>query len=314
MSKLGRIYRKGPPVNVVTTNTISNNISGSPRIAIVQGGAWGDNINSTLMFKPIKAHYPNCRLDVHTSTVYGNAFHNNPLIDNLLEYQTSDKNSSIDIARSLPPSLRDYDIISAPHPMFNPDKWSSRNHQEWGENLIFAWVRAIEDMSVPYDKLETILQLTQNETANARNFVAGKINNILMEIHGDSGQTFWNPSWTMAVGAYLCDKGYNLFISHKPMRGDIAALLQQYPQNIHWAGNLSIRECAEVFNHCVAFISVSSGLSNACNTNWCKKNIKWFEVVNSITCSSAAIRRDDKTFWYDNDVNRFIAELRRNGI
>lgn len=292
-----------------------SNQSGSPKIAIVQGGAWGDNINSTLMFKPIKDKYPECRLDVHTSTLYSSAFDNNPHIDNIITYETYDKNSSIDLARTLPERLN-YDIIKAPHPMFNPDKWSSALHQEWGENLIFSWVRALEEMDVEYKQLETVLRLTQDEIDRARRFLSSINNNrknVLMEIFGESGQTFWDHTWTIAVGEHLAKNGHNVLISHKGMKGDIQWLKDRH-SNVHWIGDYSIRECAEIFNHCEGFISVSSGLSNACNTNWCKKDIKWFEVVNSITCSSAAIRKDGKSFIHSNDINAFINKLKEQNL
>lgn len=303
-----RIYRnpvkpKQPEKPKMTVEIPRYTHDETKKIAIIQGGAWGDNINSTLMLIPLKNHFKDSIIDIHTSNIYGNAFDNNPYVDNVLKHKCHDKNDAINLAKSLPSKLQEsnYDIISTPHPVFNHDKWSSAQHPEWGENLIFAWVRAIEDLSVPYDKLETVLKLTDAEIKRAND----KLNNIpkdkkkvLMEIHGESGQTPWNPHWTKTVGSYLCDRGCVLLISHKGMREDIKYLSDRYRSQIFYVGDLSIRECAEVFNNSDAFISVSSGLSNACNTNWCKKSVKWFEVVNSITCSSAAIRSDNKTFWH----------------
>lgn len=289
------------------------------KIAIVQGGAWGDNINSTLMLKPLKNHFKNSIIDIHTSVNYSSAYHNNPYINNIIQYPCYDKNSAINLAISVPPLLvnSNYNIVCAPHPMFNPDRWSSINHPNWGENLIFAWVRALEVLDVPYgDTLETILVLTNDEKSKAINKIKPFENDTrfknLMEIHGESGQTFWNHDWTERVVRKLASMNQIVFISHGGLTNQIQDLQSSYPSNVIYVGDLSIRECAHIFNYCDRFLSVSSGLSNACNTNHCKKDIQWIETVNSITCSSAAIRKDNKVFWHENDLNKFIEYLSTN--
>lgn len=293
------------------------------KIAIVQPGAYGDNINSTLMLKPIKKKYPDCIIDVHTSSAYHTAFLNNPYITNIIQYAASTKEEALHLLMTIPPQIQNsnYDMIFVPHPMVNVDKWSCALHQEWGENLIFAWVRALEDRSIPYDiPLETIIQLTDFEIARVNAFRQSVHNmqhrrNILMEIHGESGQTFWDHNWTIGVGKHLLSsRDSNLFISHKTYRDDIKYLQQQYPNHVYWVGSLTLRECAELFNHCQLFVSISSGLSNACNTTMCRRDVQWVEVVNSRTCSSAAIRSDGKLFWHDNNLQRFIAGLTERGI
>lgn len=288
---------------------------GRKKIAIIQGGAWGDNINSTLMLHPLKQHFDDPIIDIHTSDLYSSAFYNNPHINNIIQYKCQDKNHAISLAKSIPSKLQDsnYDIISAPHPMYHPGDWSSIKHPEWGENLIFSWVRAIENLGISCDNPETILKLTNEEvakTTDLMSIIPKNRKNVLMEIHGESGQTPWNHHWTIAVGEYLCQNNCNLLISHKERRDDILHLYNKYKSQVYWIGNLSIRECAEVYNRSDLFISVSSGLSNACNTNWCKNRPQWLEVVNSITCSSAAIRKEGKKFWHGN-LNGFI-ELLKN--
>lgn len=278
------------------------------------------------MLKPLRAKYgPTAVIDVHTSNLYGDAFHNNPLITNLIRYRAGDKNSAIHLATAdhIPKHIKDsgYDLVLNPHPMYNNDKWSCSTHQELGENLIFAWVRALEDNGVPYTlPLESILVLTEAEIANvakyreqARTMAIRK--NVLMEVQGESGQSFWNGDWTDKVVRHLIrNNDTNVFISLRSFPANIAALQKQFPGHIHWAGSLSIRECAELFNFCQTFFSVSSGLSNACNTSWCKKDIRWIEVVNSLTCSSAAIRKDGKTFWHHNNVGDLINMLTESGL
>lgn len=283
--------------------------------AIVQGGAWGDNINSTLMLQPIKSAFPNSKIHVYTSDIYSSAFENNSYIDKLILYKCLDKNQAINLTIAIPPLISNmgYKHIFAPHPMFNPSSWSCINHPEWGENLIFSWVRALEDFGIGYDKLQTVLQPTESEMTRASSFFESTPSRtrykILMETFGESGQTFFDFRWLDKVVRLLASKNHIVYISNKNRNNVINALEDQYPNNVVFAGNLSIRECAVLFNNCDCFISVSSGLSNACNTNCCKTNIKWIEVVNSITCSSAAIRKDDKTFWHNNDLDKFCQFL-----
>ena len=292
------------------------------KIAIIQTGSWGDNINSTLMLKPLKQKFPDSIIDVHTSTTYASAFKNNPYINNLIQYQANDKNEALHLTLTIPPMLmgHNYNITYAPHPMFNPENWTSINHPEIGDNLICAWIRALEHTDVPYTMpLETILQLTDEEVNRVQEYcqhVPDMQNRraILMEISGESGQTFWSPSWTIEVSKYLLNGSTNLFISRKNDSNDVQELRALAPGCVHFVGQLSIRECAELFNRCHAFFSVSSGLSNACGTNWCKKDIKWFEVVNSPAVTSAPIRKEVKTFWYINDCDKFIEILKSKGV
>lgn len=290
------------------------------KIAIIQTGSWGDNINSTLMLRPIKKKFGSSVIDVYTSTLYGSAFHNNSYINNLIEYRADTKNDALHLTLTIPEQLvgRNYDLILSSHPMFNHGNWNSINHPELGDNLIYAWVRALEHNNIPYDMpLETILELTRKEIENVLEYmynIRPATRNILMEVSGESGQTFWNPNWTIEVSKYLLDGNTNLFISRKNDSDDIQELERWAPNNVFFVGHLTIRECAELFNHCQVFFSVSSGLSNACNTNWCKKDIKWFETVNSPAVTSAPVRSSGKVFWYKDDIGAFISMLKDNQI
>src|SRR5262249_27267709 len=117
------------------------------RIAIIQPGCWGDNINSTLMLKPLKDRYINSTIDILTTTSYAFAFYNNPLIDKIIEFQSTSKNHALDHMFRIPDIIQHvgYDVIFNPHPMRNPDKWTSIHHGHLGTNLICAWVRALEE-------------------------------------------------------------------------------------------------------------------------------------------------------------------------
>ena len=294
------------------------------KIALVQTGCWGDNVNSTLMFQPIMNHYKNkCLIDVYTSVRYASAFYNNPLINKIIKYAAADKESSLHLTLTIPDDIknRGYDKIFIPHPMFNPGNWASIKHEELGENLIYAWVNALESAGIECPMPpQSILKLTENETNKISNFCK-KIpdfkdkRNVLMECHGESGQTFWNDSWTYEVGDYLLqDPNTNLFISCIHTCHHVDALKIKAPGRVYFVGDLSIRECAELFNRCRIFMSVSSGLSNACNTNWCKKDIIWIETINSNAVTSAPMRKEGKIFWFENDVIKFKTMLSENGI
>jgi len=275
------------------------------------------------MFGPIKNRFNDCIIDVHTSTLYESAFTNNPLIDHIVTYSADRKQDALHLTMTIPPKIvsAGYDMVFAPHPMYNGDKWKSILHPDLGDNLIFAWVRALEDAKIPYElPLETILRLTSHEINNVVKFKTkiktfNKFRNILMEVHGESGQTFWDHTWTVAVGKYLLEnEETNLFISRKNTSGDVQELAALAPGRVFFVGTLSIRECAELFNHCDAFFSVSSGLSNACNTNWCKNDIKWIETINSQAVSSAPIRKEGKVFWTHNDKKKFFHMLKDEGL
>lgn len=303
------------------TPDYSNSDGPAERIAIIQPGSWGDNINSTLMLKPLKAHWPDSVIDVYTSTLYAGAFHNNPHITNIVKYKAEQKNEALHLVHVIPTDLKGkgYTRIFNPHPMINPDKWTSLKSNA-GTNIICAWIRALEDLDIPYKMpLQTILRLTKEEIQNVNNWLRQVDNmnnhrNILMEVHGESGQSFWNDNWTMRVCKHLLNGKTHLFISRRHNGSDIKELQGHAPGKVHFVGHFSIRECAELFNKCQCFFSISSGLSNACNTNWCKDEITWIETINSEAVSSAPIRKEGKTFWYENDLDKFIGMLKEQGI
>lgn len=289
------------------------------KIAIIQPGSWGDNINSTLMLKPLKTKYPKSQIDLYTTSSYYSAFDNNPYIDNYVISDATGKNACLNFVHIYPDLIKNagYDIIINASPCINPGHWSSSRYPQLGENLILSWARALDNINVEYDlPLETILYLRQEEISKVDNFILS-LNiqqdfKILMEVEGESGQSFWNPKWTCEVCKMLAaNHNAYIFISKRNDDNVIQMLTNEYPNNIKFVGDLSIRECAHLYNKCQAFISISSGLSNACNTNWCNKTNKWIEVVNSPACSSYPIRSSNKTFWHQNDLELFKNNLPR---
>ena len=167
---------------------------------------------------------------------------------------------------------------------------------------------------IPYElPLKTDLVLTPHEIAQANGFMnrvtKGK-GFILMECEGESGQSFWSPDWTHDAILTLSRMGYIVLVSCIQQRQMVMNLQIETSNKVVWVGSASIRVVAGIYDHCDGFISVSSGLSNACNTKQRRPMEHWIEVVNSLTCSSSAIRSDGKTFWHNNDVNAFCAMLR----
>lgn len=318
--KITRKISRSKMAEVLENKFIKYAPGGNMKICIIQTGSWGDNINSTLMLPPIKKKYPDSTIDVYTSTLYGSAFTNNSYIDNIVEHHADAKNPALHLTITIGEKINEcgYDLVLSPHPMFNHGNWTSIKNPQLGTNLICAWIRALEHNDIDYElPLHTVMSLTESEKANVNRYLERidmNHRNILMEVHGESGQTFWSDEWTMKVAKYLLDGNTNLFISRKNNGSDISELHNAHPGKVHFVGGLSIRECAELFNRCNAFFSVSSGLSNACNTNWCKKDIQWIEVVNSPAVTSAPIRADGKVFWYDNDIESFLAMLRNRYI
>lgn len=312
-----RINNRQIKSTMIDSNTLPHyQPSNTKRIALIQPGSYGDNINSTLMFKPLKNKWPDSTIDVYTSTTFGSAFHNNPYINFLHESPSDSKQTALHQLVTTPPAIAScgYDIIFNPHPMINSDKWTSIKTGELGTNLICAWVRALENADVEYTlPLETILRLTQQEVDKIDNYCSHVNMNLrknVMEISGESGQTFWNHIWTEKTIRLLCEKGEMVFVSYRSNTDQITRLRNDYPGLVHFVGELSIREVAELFNRCDRFFSVSSGLSNACNTNWCKTNIEWIETINSEVVSSAPIRKSGKKFWYDNNLDAFLDFVR----
>lgn len=284
------------------------------KIALIQTGSWGDNINSTLMFGPIRSKWPDCLLDVYTSTRYASAFHNNPHISNIIEHQADSKEAALHLHHTIPPLIKDngYDLILVPHPMLNPGNWTSIKSPQLGTNLICAWVRCLEHNDISYTlPLTTTLRLTQAEITKAEAFCwrIPEFNDrprTLLETWTESGQSQWDYVWTTHVVRKLCGRGEIVIFSRGHDGPDIAPFKTDFPGLFHFTDGLSIRETAHVFNKCQTFFSVSSGLSNACNTDYCKKDIRWFEIINSPAVSSAPLRSEGKTFHYENNLDSLL--------
>lgn len=280
------------------------------KIAIIQPACFGDNINSTVMLIPIKTKWPDAHITMHTTDLYQSAFKNNPYINETILYPATNKNGALDYIYKIHKQLTGYDIIFNPHPMGNPDKWTTTK-SDVGTNIISAWLRALEDKDIPYSRpLKTILNLTPEENIKVSTYISTikEFTNkpkVLIETGAESGQSQFNNDWMKQISKYFIDKGYNIFISRKNKDQDIVKLEKQ-SNLVHFVGELSLRETAGLYNHMDVFISTGSGLSCACNTQNMKTTVKWFEVVNSTSIDTSPIRTENKKFWYDNNIDGFI--------
>lgn len=277
------------------------------------------------MLPAIKKHYGNCSIEVHTTTLYQSAFYRNPYVNRVVAHPANTKQQCFNLYNTVPIHVRKqrYDKVFVPAPILHPTKRNSLKHPEFGENLICTFMRVLEDNGIEYDwPVTTTLKLTKEEIQNVDNWLKkhsvtlDNHRSIIMEIHGESGQTFWNHAWTLAAGRYLLRDPYTqLFISRKDKTHDIDQLEKEFSvgkKRVFWTGPLSIRECAELYNRCQIFFSISSGLSNACCTDHCRTDKRWVETVNSPTVTSAPLRSEGKIFWYDNNINNFIKMLKDN--
>lgn len=281
------------------------------RIAFIQLGSFGDCINSTLMLRPIWEHYNKPQIDVYTTTLYSGAFVGNPLITNLIKEPCQTKDHAFGLYNVVPlkveKAIPKYDLILNPAPILRPTMRNSLKHPEFGENLIMTFVRALEEEGIPYKwPITTELHLQSEEIVESLNWLdRNKVyrvrpKSVLMECHGESGQTFFNDGHLRMIVNEMMGAGVEqVFISRKNTTNTINDLVKSYPNRVYCVNDLTLRQCACLFNYCGGFISVSSGLSNVCNTNYCKKDIKWLELVNSPTVNSAPLRSDGKLFLYE---------------
>jgi ADP-heptose:LPS heptosyltransferase len=289
------------------------------RVAMMMFGSFGDCVNSTLMLEPIRSHFGDklAALDLFTSHKYRPAFEQNPAINTLVEFPADTKDQAFALYNTVPQQVATmgYDLVLDPAPIRTqpPSQRTSLKHPELGENLIYSFVRALEKAGIPCPfPLRTHLHLTPLERrrgAALGGAYKGK-RRVLMEMHGESGQTFWNASWTLSVGRRLmADSNTVVFLSNLSWTPEIKQLQAEFPTQCVWVGSLTIRECAELFDHCEMFFSVSSGLANACNTDGRKRDGVWVEVCNDSTVTTAPIYSQGRTYWHTNNLDGFLAHL-----
>jgi hypothetical protein len=139
----------------------------------------------------------------------------------------------------------------------------------------------------------------------------------MMEISGESSQTYWNHNWTVLAIKTLMEK-YDgnviiLISCGGPEPQGISQLRAQYRQNnidrIYFLNQFNLPEVAMIFNGCHIFLGVSSGTSNAVHSHQCKRDVQWFEAVNDPVWASFPLGIDNKTFYYGQNPNEYCKIL-----
>lgn len=289
------------------------------KIAIMQLASWGDVIISTCIPKLIKQQRPNDHITFYTSSVCEGAVQNNPDIDKLIVKKVKNRGEAFDVWGHVTKKAKteDYDKIITPWAGVLPEKdWRLKKNHNGHNNFMWSYPRAAQTLGLKFEgTIKTYLYPTDQEKQKITNYInnldTDNAKLIMMEIQGNSCQTHWNPSWTKEAVRLLKQKitKFHLFISHGGEKPEYIKELQQTckgKQQIHYMNNFSLREMSVLFNHCHIMFSVSSGTANACMTHQCKKNIKWFELVNDKKWDSTPMGAKSKYIYRQNNMKEYF--------
>jgi ADP-heptose:LPS heptosyltransferase len=284
--------------------------------------SWGDVVISSCIAKAIKEQKPDWKVTYYTSTTYGNALHNNPDIDELIEKKTQGKDDAFaqwGHVRTDVEKDNKFDKVIIPWAGVLPrGDWKLKEDHKGPNNFMWSCPRAIQELGLTFKgSIQTYLYQTKEEVDKAREFVT-KLNKdshklIMMETAGFSCQTHWKPNWTRKAVELLIKRygRLHLFISGGgEVPDDIKNLQKKHNSDavkIHYMSNFTLREMSALFNHCDIMFSVSSGTANACMTHMCRKNIKWFELVNDSCWDSVPMGNiKNKLIYRKNNMDEYF--------
>ncbi len=294
-------------------------------VAIIQLVSYGDVLLSTCVTDAIKKHRPDWRITFVTSSICGDAIRNNPSIDEIKIIQVKNKQEAFDNWGHITDKIKSqFDRVIIPWAgILQPSDWRLINNHLGANNFMWAYPRMVQSLGMPYSgKIKTFLYPTPDEYSKVRSFLNSldrvQHKMIMMEIAGDSGQTHWNITWTEAAIKLLISiyPKMHLFISHggpEPQHlSELRKIYNKKKQHIHYMNNMSLREMSILYNDCDIMFSVSSGTANACMTHLCKKNIRWFELVNAAHWDSFPMWHDQNKFiFYKNQPDTYFAQVKR---
>lgn len=279
-------------------------------VAIVTMASWGDVVISTLIVNALKTQKPDCRITYYTSSACAGAIKNNPHIDEQVIIQATKGQAWAVQDKIISDARNKHQVVVAAWAGYTPRyNWKPLDNNETSENFMWSYVRTAQSLglNVPNPPL-----LYLYPTDDEKNRIAGYMQNvksgtnILMEVKGESSQTYWNNDWTVKA----IDKLHqiynkpNVFISCGDKPDDfIFDLIDKY--GIHYMNDYSLREMSVLFNYCDVFLGVSSGTSNACHGHLCKRNIKWIEAINDGVWDSKPLGYHNKVFFYGGDVKAY---------
>lgn len=286
-------------------------------IGIVQLASWGDVFISTIISQGIKEKYPNSKITQYVSTSCANALIGNKHIDKIETIQSTKKQVWEGLQDHVINGIRTkHEILITPWPGYLPqDQWSIKsqiNDNQSKHNFMWAYAKALENLGIQFDiPLKPQMWLTNQEMINADS-ISHRLNGfiVMMEVEGHSNQTYINHSWISPIANVISSKTngkFTLLISRAGQdTREILEVKSTYGNKIITLGDLSLREVSRVFNNCHLFIGCSSGTSNACHAQHCRRDIPWIENIKSKLWDSTPLGVNQKRFHYDDNVESFI--------
>jgi ADP-heptose:LPS heptosyltransferase len=288
-------------------------------IAIVQMASFGDVVLTTCILRAIREHRPKWKIHFYTSSFCAGAVENNPDIDELHIKDMSRAEAFNNWGYVTEEAKKKHNRVLVPWPgILHQREWRLMKGHLGNNNFMWAYPRCIQYLNLPFTgKIKTYLYPTDEEKQKVSDFVASldPRRMLMMEVSGKSGQTWWNHSWTQRAVETIAKKlpEFHLFIScggEEP--ADLQALRNKYKgkQTIHYMNDFSIREMSVLFNSCDTMFSVSSGTANACMTHECKRDVKWFELVNNTCWDSSPMGNMKRKFiCHKNDQVGYFAYI-----
>ncbi len=293
-------------------------------LAIVQMASWGDVIISTIIPKALRDQRPDTKITFYTSSACAGAVVGNPHIHKL-EIIPANKDQAWGTQNQVIADARKkHEKVLTPWAGFYPqNEWVPLNQPGWdyefNPNFMWAYVRTAQLDGLTITNPPTIyLYPSAAEVASATNFVKSLSNGrrkVMMEVEGHSGQSWMRQSWIDPIMTVITEKwgDVDLLISKGGNESpEITAAKKKWPGRVHLMNHLSLREVSVVFNSCDAFIGCSSGTSNACHSQNCKRDILWFETVKNRLWDSWPLRPYGKFYHRCEDPQTFFDLIRNN--
>jgi hypothetical protein len=219
----------------------------------------GDCLYATILARQIKHDYPDAHLTWAISSLCAQAIKNNPYIDEILEVQVSDTtqqriawdNFEQEVMR-WQSGDRCYDYV------INSQIWPN-NFRHFDGTIRPSILRAYgKPITVAIDN---DIYLDDEELTNANNFIKKHSidayqHNILFECASKSGQSYVTPEFALKVANQVVNELSDACVilsSHQPIETDNKRIID--------GSVLTLRENAELTQHCSQFVGCGSGLT-----------------------------------------------------
>jgi hypothetical protein len=238
-----------------------------PLAAIIIFHAAGDILNATLVSAQLRRNHPEYYIVFITCERYKNLLDHNPDIDQLIALAGDPASLDLDM-----PAIKTYHRwveVFTPAAYFSPGL-----AQGWTINRVTREPVgiALTDCRLP------VLVLSDVERDEARVWwsTLPRGRKVLIETEFNSSQSPWNDDFVEALGTMLGPLGV-IFIFTAFNRPPFFDDFQLRFGNAVWCA-LPFRLNVELFNLTDAYLGVSSGISVAISSNWCRRDIPWIEV------------------------------------